>query len=244
MLYNLIDLLRRAISRCYLCGLSNNADQPVCHRCQAYFTSNEIACIRCAMPNVAVANMMCGQCQQGHGFIDNAYAPWLYQPPLSNLIQDFKYHHHLFLAPFLSQCMLKETPERINHYDFLIPMPIHKKRLQYRGYNQTSLLSKTLSKRTGLPINQALCQRVIFKSPQASLNKADRLKNTDNVFQAKQVENKRLLLVDDMLTTGATANALAKVLKQQGALEVSLWCIARNANYPLSTTNFKAGLRY
>lgn len=179
------------------------------------------------MPITAPPGTLCGQCQTTKSYVDKTYAFWRYQPPLTGLIHDFKYHNHLFLAPFLAQCMLKYMPQPLLNIDYLIPMPIHPKRLKTRGYNQTSLLAKILCEQTGITLNQTLCQRIIFHGPQVLLNQQSRLKNTKNAFHAKSVNQHHLMIIDDLVTTGATANSLAKELKRQGAKQVDLWCIAR-----------------
>lgn len=219
--------LRYALFQCYLCRLPADTDQLICRRCQTYFEENDTACHRCAMPMTTSSDTLCGQCQQASGYIDKTFAPWRYQQPLTRLIHDFKYFNALCLAPFLAQCILDKLPLSLPEIDYLVPMPIHQKRLKYRGYNQTSLLSKVLSKHTGIPLNQSLCHRIIFQAPQALLDQKDRLKNTKGAFIAKPVEQLHIVIIDDLITTGATANSLAKELKQHGARQIDLWCVAR-----------------
>ncbi len=222
-----IHSLRCAFCRCYLCRLPIDNQHAICTRCQRYFEQINQACRRCAMPMQTSSDTLCGQCQPSQGYIDNAHIFWRYTPPLTGLIHDFKYHNQLFLAPFLAHCMQRHLPQPLTDIDYLIPMPIHRKRLRSRGFNQTSLLAKALSKQTGIPMNQTLCQRIVFHSPQALLNQTSRQSNIKNAFRSKPADQLNLVIIDDIMTTGATANALAKELKRQGASRVDLWCIAR-----------------
>lgn len=228
MFRSIVNQLCHAFTRCYLCQLSVNDNQLICHCCQSYFEKNKQACRRCATPIPSPTDTLCGQCQQTKSFIDNTCAPWRYQPPLSGLICDFKYHSRLFLSSFLAQCMLKNNPTLFAEADYLIPMPIHPKRLKNRGFNQTTVLAKLLSKETNIPVHQSLCHRISFIGPQAQLKQQARHRNTQNAFYAKPVKDLHLIIIDDIITTGATANSLAKELKQKGAKKIDLWCIAKN----------------
>lgn len=227
MLSDLLNQFRYALCQCYLCRLPVTSKDIVCHRCQSHFEGNDASCSRCAMPIASTSDTLCGQCQQTTGYIDKTFAPWRFQQPLTRLIHDFKYHNALCLAPFLSHCILKSLPKPFPNIDYIVPMPIHPKRLKYRGYNQTSVLGKILSKHTGIPLNQSLCQRIVFEGPQVFLDQKSRLNNTKNAFTAHSVKHLHIVIIDDLITTGATANSLAKELKQQGARQVDLWCIAR-----------------
>ena len=106
--------------------------------------------------------------------------------------------------------------------DVIIPVPIHISRLKMRGYNQAGLIAEALGRIVGIPIDEEALVRVIKTAPMKELSNRERVKNLQNAFQAdeKVVRYKKVLIVDDIYTTGATFDACAAVLKQAGVREV------------------------
>lgn len=104
---------------------------------------------------------------------------------------------------------------------------MHPKRLKLRGFNQAAVLTQTLSKKLQIPYDLTSCQKIINTAPQASLDGEQRQKNLRHAFKVTQIPYEHVALIDDLLTTGCTANELARTLKKSGVRQVDIWCCAR-----------------
>ena len=148
--------------------------------------------------------------------LDGLYAGLLYNDAAATLIRRFKYHHGQYLAQTLA-CFLPEIPA----VDCIVPVPLHPARQKQRGYNQSLLLAGELAQREGLPLEPALLIRRRDTANQASLSADERPGNVQGAFRAHgQVRSRRILLVDDVVTTGATLCACAEALRAKGAAGV------------------------
>jgi len=144
-----------------------------------------------------------------------------YQWPVSHLIHQFKYRHHIYLSEPLAT-LLKEQVEQTlwSKLDFICPLPLHSKRYHKRGFNQAELIGRQLSRTLGIPQFTGLV-RVKATQSQARLNKKQRQDNVKDAFDcAFDLTGKNLVLVDDVITTGSTLNQACRVLKQCGAARV------------------------
>lgn len=170
----------------------------------------------------------CGLCRRGFNGFDAAYTFGSYEGALRELIHLFKYGGIVTLAEPLGKMMASVLP-RDERFDFIVPMPLYWWRRWRRGYNQSRLLANILSKRTGLPVLEA-AQRRRGTAPQAGLSNSGRRRNVAGAFSARKtlaLGGRRILLVDDVFTTGATASACAAALKRGGATHVSVLALAR-----------------
>lgn len=149
-----------------------------------------------------------------------------YQYPLDRLIQLFKHQQRLDLLPLLTYCVSQlERPD----VDAIIPMPISSQRLRQRGFNQSQLLARALGKHWQLPVWQPVAKQ--HRPPQQGLSRAERLVNLEGAFsplpkQAGRLRQKKLLIVDDVMTTGSSLLLLADTLLVMGATEVQAACLA------------------
>ncbi len=173
-------------------------------------------------------NGVCGLCRSGLLGFDRASSFGFYDGALRSLIHLLKYSGMKPLAPRLSLLMDKALPidER---YDVIVPVPLHWKRRWKRGFNQAELLASEVSRHRGIPISNAL-RRTKATVNQAGLTSAGRRRNIAGAFAAREgmgLTGKRVLLIDDVFTTGATASACARALKKAGAGHVSLLTLAR-----------------
>ena len=119
----------------------------------------------------------------------------------------------------------------IKSYDIIISVPIHKKRFRQRGYNQSELLAREISRNLEVPIEKEVLIKTKNNNAQSTLNKSERIKNTIDVYaiiNSEKVKNKKVLLVDDIYTTGSTANECSRMLKQAGASEIAVLTIAKD----------------
>ena len=156
---------------------------------------------------------------------DAAYSFAAYEGVLRKLIHLYKYGRIRTLARPLADLLARAMPldER---FDVIVPVPLHWMRRWKRGFNQSELLARALARRTGIPVLKAM-SRVHSTRTQAGLSNHARRLNVTRVFRARAVEGKRILLIDDVMTTGATAAACALALKGAGAKRVALLTVAR-----------------
>ncbi len=170
----------------------------------------------------------CELCRRGLRAFDAAYSFGSYEGVLRELIHLFKYARIRPLAGPLGEFLAGAIP-RDQTFDAVVPVPLHWRRRWQRGFNQSALLARAIAKRYGIPLRAAL-GRTRATPTQAGLTNARRRSNVSGAFRVvgkAQVANRRILLVDDVMTTGATANACAAALKRAGARYVALLTLAR-----------------
>ena len=208
---------------CLLCTAPSGAHM-LCADCHSSLPHIARACPRCAAPS---ADEICGECLKQVPAFDHTRAALEYAFPSDKLIQALKYGGQLALAKLFGELLyasLRATPMP----DLILPMPLHPARLKQRGFNQALEIAKVLSKRFDIPLATHIAQRVVDTTPQASLPMDARHKNVKNAFACNHpLASQHIALVDDVMTSGATLNELAKVLKRAGAARVDVWVVAR-----------------
>ena len=167
----------------------------------------------------------CALCRSGLRGFDAAYSFGAYEGVLRELIHLYKYGKVRTLARPLSGLLAQALP-RDEAFDAAVPVPLYWRRRLQRGFNQAELLARGLSRRTGIPVVKAL-GRVRPTPTQAGLSNSARRQNVVKAFRARSVTGQRILLIDDVMTTGATAASCALALKQAGARRVALLTVAR-----------------
>ncbi len=173
---------------------------------------------------------LCGNCLQKPPYFDQILAPYRYDTPISDLILRYKYQKRPELAAALSQSIIQFVAQQNSQPDLLIPVPLHPRRLRERGFNQSYELARHIGKALSIPVHKHAVERVIDTPPQAGLSKKERRRNIRHAFEvsAPLTEYSHIALVDDVVTTGSTVNALARLLKQKSsATQVSVYAIAR-----------------
>jgi len=212
---------------CIACHKLSDRQQDLCHSCLNSLPLIETMCTQCAHP--LPAQNLCGQCRQQTPAFDKTIAAFAYTDLIPHFIQQFKYQHRLVYGRVLGDLLL----EQILRYhpvdvEALIPMPLHWWRHLRRGYNQSYLIAKILGKQLGLPVYQQSIYRRRATKIQRSLTKSQRAQNMQHAFHlGKTLPYQRVAIIDDVMTTGHTVNALAQALKQAGATWVEVWVIAR-----------------
>jgi ComF family protein len=149
---------------------------------------------------------------------------------VSNAIQQFKYHRDLSIGKTLSVLAASHYPFFAKAYDVIIPVPLHLERLRWRGFNQALLLSRTIGATYGIVVDPFLLERNRPTAPQTQLTGKERYTNVKGAFFVStpaQVKDKRVLLVDDVYTSGATVHECARTLTKAGALVVDVFTLAR-----------------
>jgi ComF family protein len=231
---------------CRICGnpLSEFHSVPVCSRCldAARPHAGECCCERCGAPQLHRASLdeegVCRLCRSGKRGFDSCYSYGGYSGELRHLIHVFKYERVESLAHPLARRMLSAMPRHIA-FDVIAPVPMHWWKRFRRGFNQAGLLAREISRNTAIPVADVL-RRSKLNQIQAGLAVSARRRNAAASFELRDgegVRNKRVLLVDDVFTTGATATACARLLKKAGAQFVAVLTIARvdrRAPAPLS----------
>lgn len=207
---------------------------PVCAKCLAdpQPLVAEYFCVSCRTPFVNAFPLdesgHCTLCRLGLTGFDAVYTYGSYEGSLRKLIHLFKFEKIHTLAKPLGGFLARVLP-REEHFDAIVPMPLHWRRRWERGFNQSELLAREIGRRWNVPVKKAV-RRVKPTVPQAGLTNAKRRANVAGAFGLKKyarLKGARVLLVDDVLTTGATAAACARALKRAGATHVALLAVAR-----------------
>ena len=214
---------------CILCGTPGGGIPNLCDACRVDLPWIGDACTRCArsMP----ANGMCSHCRRHPPAYHGIQATFAYQPPASDLIKLGKFHGDLGALSVLGTLMA----EKLGHDSgplprLLVPVPLTPQRWRERGFNQAAELALKIGRVLGIPTDLGLCSRVRHAVPQLALKGvAARRRNVRGAFAVKTSVRipDDIALVDDVLTTGATAEAATRVLRRAGAKQVRLWVCAR-----------------
>jgi len=172
---------------------------------------------------------LCGACQQLEPAFHATRAVFRYEHPVDSLLHGLKYHGRLDLARVLGILVATELASRGEiATDVLVPVPLDRSRLRERGYNQSLELARPIARRLGLPLDPFGVARNRPTRPQTELSCAERRKNVRGAFSVtNDFSGKNVAIVDDVMTSGATADALAAALKQAGARQVEVWVVAR-----------------
>lgn len=189
----------------------------VCFACDNEAVLDErYLCAVCSSKIIGIENP---PCPEG---LDGVSAGLLYNDGIRPAIYRFKYGEAQYIARPLARFL--RLPAGCAP-DYIVPVPLHPKRLQARGFNQSELLARAFSLDTGIPMHTAAIIRAKQTMPQASLHIAQRASNVSGAFQAREVQGKRILLVDDIFTTGSTLVACATALRHAGAIAVYAACV-------------------
>lgn len=221
---------------CRVCGapLKSVSRIPVCPAClsQPEPFAAEYECVSCRTPFLNAHPLdesgRCALCRLGLSGFDAAYSYGNYEGGLKKLIQLLKYGKIRTLAEPLGGLLAAALP-REKSFDVIVPMPMHWRRRWSRGFNQANLLAGVLSRRIGIPLCRAV-RRAKATPPQVGLTAAQRRANVSGAFDVarpEQIRARRILLIDDVFTTGATAGACARALKRAGAAYVAVLTVAR-----------------
>jgi ComF family protein len=222
---------------CQLCGKerATAAEGFVCSRCwqQVRFIRPPF-CKRCGLPfqGELTAPFECSNCREMKLHFRSARSAVSASGAVLEVIHRYKYNRALWFEPFLTDLLLREAlPElRGEKWDYIVPVPLHPAKKRQREFNQAERLATFLSAAAKIPLDTTLLQRIAATSTQTKLTREQRAKNMRNAFamqDRRKLDGERILLFDDVFTTGATTDACARVLLAAGAAEVSVWTLAR-----------------
>lgn len=229
-LHRLCPVLSLA-GRCLLCGAASHSNIDICNPCRADLPWLEPGCSRCAVPLPDPDDhALCGQCLTQPPAFQRTEAGWRYQPPLAQLIAAYKYQHKLSYGRSLSLLMAGQLVTAYTGSafpDLVTAVPLHWWRHLHRGFNQSEMIARLLAGTLQLPY-LPLLQRTRPTTAQQTLDAEQRRRNLRHAFRClTPLHGERIALVDDVMTTGATANELSQTLLKAGAGEVHIWCLAR-----------------
>ncbi len=223
------------------CGDKKSPKISLCCNCYRDLPWMLGACKQCGIvcKDCDANSPVCGNCQKKAPAVDYTLSALHYVSPVDYLVTELKFRKQLTSAAILSELLYQFLEPRLNREmghkestpDLIIPVPLHKKRLISRGFNQAVELAKPLVRKFSIPMARNSVSRTKNTLPQSDLDAAQRRKNIRNSFQ---IENKQQLIhashvviVDDVVTTGATCNELARLLKKSGVQKVGVWSVAR-----------------
>ncbi|WJW75722.1 ComF family protein [Thiohalobacter sp. IOR34] len=234
MVYNWLEALqlRLWVPHCLLCGGPGSDGLDLCSGCRRELPRPAAACPRCATPLPAgTGDRPCGRCLQAPPAFDAARAALLYRPPVDSLITGLKFATRLAHARLLGE-LLAERLAAEPRPDCILPVPLHPARQRQRGFNQAIEIARFSARRLGLPLELDSCRRLRATLPQSGLSSGDRRRNLRGAFGLQRPPaGRHIAILDDVMTTGSTADALARVLKAAGAERVELWVCARTPGH-------------
>lgn len=188
---------------------------------------SEPRCRTCAEPGVFPSST-CPRCRERAMPLSSAFAAYAHEGPIARAIHRFKYEDHPELAAPLAQLLANAVAEKIDRAAALCPIPLHPSRLTERAYDQAALLARAFARRTGHALVDGLLRRTKKTERQVGLSEEAREANVRDAFDASAAAKGRsVVLIDDVLTTGATARAAASALKNAGASSVAVVTLAR-----------------
>lgn len=222
----LIDnLLQLFTIPCLLCGQSQRQAASICIDCTRDLPWLPKGCPNCAIPWPLHQKTPCNASDLA---FDECRAAFAYEFPIQALIVSFKDFEQLHLGRALSLCLAQGPLRSESKPDRLIPVPSHRRRLRERGFNPAELIARDLSRQLAIPLSHQLIQKLTATAPQKYRSRAARLNHQSNPFVLKQtLRGEHIAVVDDVVTSMATAHQVSQVLRSGGAQRISIWSIAR-----------------
>src|SRR5215472_127635 len=234
------ELLEAAVSLlyppvCTLCGGRTRVGEYLCEQCEA--KAMRIVspfCQQCSEPfeGAITSEFTCANCAHRTIYFDAAVSAYRGRGIVREIIHEFKYGRRIHLRHLVArwlQAALDDDRIHGSQFDIIVPVPLHPTRLRERGFNQASLLAALLSAQTSIA-SKPLLERIRYTTTQTTLDRSERMENLHNAFRLRKnadVRGLRMLLIDDVLTTGSTLSECARVLKRAGALSVHAATAAR-----------------
>lgn len=229
-----VYICSKNIQACLICDEPAETADCVCNACETELPWLMEHCEVCALP-LPMDGLICGQCQKHPPAFKQVIAPWTYSFPVDTLISRFKHQARWPLGHLLGRLLGQSLRHRFDNTeltrpDCLLPVPMARKRLRERGYNQALMLARWLSHDLAIDLDEHLVLRPHETIAQQTLDARTRQRNLLGAFALApdaQVQGRHFAVVDDVLTTGATAHSVARLLMAAGARQVDVYCLAR-----------------
>ena len=228
-----VDIFSNNNQPCLLCDEPAGQAHPLCVPCESELPWLDEGCRLCALP-LPMSGLLCGQCARRRPAFRQVEAPWHYGFPVDVLITRFKHQRQWPLGRLLAQMLGNWLAHRFNEGlprpALLLPVPMATRRLRQRGYNQAAMLAEWLATQLAIPCAANLLSRLRDTPAQQELDARARRRNLKDAFALADpaaINGLHVALVDDVLTTGTTAQVLARLLRDSGAEQVDVYCLAR-----------------
>lgn len=224
---------------CLLCQQGVTAGV-ICPTCAADLEQSYCHCLRCGLP-LPSTQTQCGHCLAHQPNFERLYACGLFRPPLNQVVFQLKYAKQPLFANILGQMLANQVKQQLpasqSLPELLVPVPLHAKKERQRGFNQAQLIAQHCGQQLNIPVNTTAVKRIKNTQSQTQLTRQQRQQNMHRAFKQMTALQgiSHLAIVDDIVTTGATANSLSQVLKQAGVKKIDIWCVCRTANRPKSS---------
>ena len=213
--------------QCVGCARVLITDAQLCDQCDRAAAALPPGCRRCSEPG-EFRREICPRCQMRAPPFTRAFAPFAHEGPIAHAIHQFKYEDHPEIAPALGKLLASTAKDFLAQApDLVLHIPLHRSRYRQRRYDQAELLARYLAKHSGKRFAPKHLARVRKTERQVGRSEADRDANLRGAFKATDAKGLRVLLIDDVFTTGATARAAAHALLYAGAAEVQVLTLAR-----------------
>lgn len=215
---------------CILCNDKSNRDLDLCTECEEFLPWLKNVCIYCAAPLFIPTQSICGGCLTKPLPFDKLCVFLSYTEIIKKMITGLKFQQKLIYAHILGTLLAEKISAQYQNEtlpDIIIPVPLHKKRLYERGFNQAIELARPISKKLNIRIDCKSCERVKNTAAQSMLPAKQRSNNVKNAFVAKQNHGQHIALLDDVMTTGHTLIELSRALYDVGVKRIDVWCCAR-----------------
>lgn len=218
-----------------MCFNFSDQHRDLCKACQKELPISLTTCVQCGLALPKVDNVSrCGQCIKHPPHFDQTIIGFNYQAPVDTWIKQFKFHKKGLYARILTEIFAEKLADLLensleNKPQFLIPVPLHWRRMTARGFNQAYIITKYLSKKLQIPIlPHRHVRRIVHTPAQSHLHRNARKLNLKKAFSVQDLPKiQHAAVIDDVFTTGSTVNALVKQLKKHGVVYVSVWALAR-----------------
>ncbi len=229
------NYLIEAKTFCILCGEKCNKIKTfertlLCTACTKDLPLIENPCHVCGIPLPSKnSTTTCGRCLNTAPYYQKSTIPLQYEFPVTILVKQLKYNDKLLFSELLSQLLIENIQQNSNPVpEVIIPVPLHPYRLIKRGFNQSELIAKKLSKKLEIPVDLKSCKRIKNTLHQTNFTIKERKKNIRNAFSINECFSaKHIAIVDDVVTTGSTANELARMFQKSGTEQIEIWACAR-----------------
>lgn len=237
---SLVDIFLNLVypDNCRICGQrrATKAQSYVCHECRKDIRQiTPPVCSLCGrqFEGDITVEFTCEDCRNRKIYYDRARSAVYYDGTVVKALHAYKYNNAMWFEPFLAQMLIEKAKIEIcnGEWDCIVPVPLHFVRKNERGFNQAERLSNHLSKAVKIPVNARILKRVKYTETQTALERHKRGENVKNAFALRDrdlnINGLRIVLVDDVMTTGATVNECAKTLRKGGASSIFVLTLAR-----------------
>lgn len=228
--------------RCPICSeIAKPRGELICKECRPkLYPISEPKCLKCGKPIEDNEKEFCFDCERKRHHYSKGFGLWIYKGDIKKSVADFKNHNKREYATFYAEELILKYGDEIRKIkpDALVPVPIHRHKKTKRGYNQADVLARELGKNLEIPVLSDLLIRDKYTIPQKNLNDKERLKNLEKAFSLSwkvrrkfPKDLKKIVLVDDIYTTGSTIEACTNVLLQNEIKEVYFICVCMGKGY-------------